>query len=80
MIIEEKKLITVDKYESFNIPKFINYQKMMGIPKVQKLNDDTFIFDCLHHNGDLQIRFVLSNLNDDEKILIQNYYDEIKNR
>ncbi len=80
MIIEEKKLMTVDRYESSNIPEFINYQKMMGIPKVQKFDDNTFVFDCLHHNGDLRIRFVLSNLDKDEKILIQNYYDEIKNR
>ena len=80
MIVEEKKLMTVDRYDSEDTERFVAYQRMMGIPKVQKFDDDTFVFDCLHHNGDLRVRFVLSNLTDSERSIIENYYDEIINR
>lgn len=74
MIIEENQNGKGKPFETNDIQGFINHVKMLCIPYIT-ITDDNYIVDCLHHDGSLRIRFILSEINKKERNLLQPLLD-----
>lgn len=79
MHIREAESVYLNEYDDDNVNDFIEHIKLLGIPKIYRY-PDRYIVHCFYNYGNLMIEFILENLNDDEREIIDKYYEELKEK
>ena len=74
IVVEENQNGKGKPFKVDNIQDFIRHVKMLCVPYIT-ITDDNYIVDCLHHDGSLRIRFILSEINKNERKLLQPLLD-----